>query len=174
MLRSFLRLGTNRHGVVNRRDFLGKLAASAAGGAVALSWRDMPVARAAELRQQGKAMIVNFKHIREYPSPAGGEEFPVYIMGLKDVYPKGFKEIRTHEVLMEGKNRPLLKDQLYHIKYIDTDDQGYRVESSRQEGEVHFDAVIQTAGFTLKAPQVRIKERENRVKFIILSKVKAD
>lgn len=58
MLRSFLRLGVDGGGVVNRRAFLGRLMAAGAGGALALGWRDMLVAQAAELRRAGKSMIL--------------------------------------------------------------------------------------------------------------------
>jgi len=58
MLRTFLDIQADRRGVVNRRAFLGQLATGAAAGAVALSWRDMLVVQAAELRKQGCAMIL--------------------------------------------------------------------------------------------------------------------
>jgi uncharacterized protein (DUF1501 family) len=58
MLRSFVNVETNRHGLTNRRGFLGQLAAGSAAGALTLSWRDMLMARAAELKQRGKSMIL--------------------------------------------------------------------------------------------------------------------
>jgi hypothetical protein len=53
-----LDIGVNRQGVHSRRGFLKNLAAGAAAGAVTLGWRDLLMAQAAELRQQGKAMIL--------------------------------------------------------------------------------------------------------------------
>lgn len=47
-----------RQGVLGRRGFLKSLTAGAAAGTVALGWRDLVMAQAAELRQQGKAMIL--------------------------------------------------------------------------------------------------------------------
>jgi hypothetical protein len=59
LVRPFVRLGVDGEGVVNRRSFLGRLlAAGAAAGAVGLSWRDMLIARADELRMKGKSMIL--------------------------------------------------------------------------------------------------------------------
>ena len=58
MIRSFLDVHTNRDGVVNRRGFLGQLAAGTTAGVVTLGWRDMLMAQAAELRKRGKKMIL--------------------------------------------------------------------------------------------------------------------
>jgi hypothetical protein len=54
-----LDLGVTRDGVVRRRSFLKSIAGMAAGvGAMQLGWRDMLMAQAAELRKQGKNMIL--------------------------------------------------------------------------------------------------------------------
>jgi len=57
MLRSFASASVHR-GRVSRRGFLGCLSAGAAIGAVQLSWRDLLIARAEELKRQGKSMIL--------------------------------------------------------------------------------------------------------------------
>jgi hypothetical protein len=51
-------VGITRDGVVSRRGFLKGLVGCAAGGALALGWRDLLIAQAAELRRRGKAMIL--------------------------------------------------------------------------------------------------------------------
>jgi uncharacterized protein (DUF1501 family) len=56
MLRSFASAQVTSQGSVNRRGFLGYLGAGAA--LWSLSWRDLLVARAEELRKQGKSMIL--------------------------------------------------------------------------------------------------------------------
>ena len=76
-------------------------------------------------------------------------------------------------VLCEGTGEPVCMEQLYHLRYVDTGDRGYTVESSKNEGDIHYDAVITTPGFVLKAPKVRVKERGDRVKFVVLEKVHA-
>jgi hypothetical protein len=57
MLRSFASASVH-NGHVSRRGFLGYLSAGAAVGAVSLSWRDMLIARADELKREGKSMIL--------------------------------------------------------------------------------------------------------------------
>lgn len=56
MLQPILDVGVSPTGVVNRRGFLKQLALGAAAGA--FGWRDLLTARAAELRRQGKSMIL--------------------------------------------------------------------------------------------------------------------
>jgi hypothetical protein len=59
MIQPFLNIHNNRHGVIQRRAFLKKLAAATAGaGVLSLSWRDLLITQAAELRKQGKSMIL--------------------------------------------------------------------------------------------------------------------
>jgi hypothetical protein len=123
--------------------------------------------------QKGKVYIVNFKPTREYLIAKPEPESKICRKGLRTIYPKGVKEIKIKEVLFEGKGKPMATDQIYHLRYVDTEDQGYSVDSSKQEGDIYYDAVVTTNGFTLKAPKIRIKERGKRIKFIVLSKVKA-
>lgn len=121
--------------------------------------------------QKGKVYIINFKPINEFVIPLPHADSELYRKGLRSVYTKGIKEIRIKDVLFEGSSEPCLQDQLFYIKYIDTKNQGYSIESERQDGDIHYNAVIKTNGFTLKAPAVRIKETDQRVKFSVLSKV---
>lgn len=59
MLRPILDVNVSRKGVTGRRGFLKQLGGGvAAGGVMTLGWRDMVMAQAAELRKQGKNMIL--------------------------------------------------------------------------------------------------------------------
>ena len=59
MPEAILDVGVERDGVVSRRGFFRSLGAGAgAAGILTLSWRDLLVAHAAELRKRGKAMIL--------------------------------------------------------------------------------------------------------------------
>ena len=54
-----LRIGMNGHGVVERRSFLKHLAGvTTAAGVMSLSWHDLLVVQAEQLRSRGKAMIL--------------------------------------------------------------------------------------------------------------------
>jgi hypothetical protein len=124
--------------------------------------------------QKGKLYIVNFKLTHEFPRATDRNEEKIYRRGINLLYPNGVREIKIKEVLVEGKEKPMAIEQIYHLRYVDTENQDYTIESSRQEGDIYYDAVVTTNGFTLKAPKIRVKEREKRVKFIILSKVKEE
>src|SRR5262245_38060753 len=58
MLRTFVGAQVTGEGVASRRGFLKTLGATAVGGALTLSWRDMLLARAKELQKSGKRMIL--------------------------------------------------------------------------------------------------------------------
>jgi hypothetical protein len=58
MLRSFVSATTTGEGVASRRGFLKTLGVAAGSGALALSWRDMLLARAKEIQKSGKRMIL--------------------------------------------------------------------------------------------------------------------
>src|SRR5687768_9940572 len=58
MLRTFASADVTTDGIINRRGFIKSLAVAGGAGAMTLSWRDMLIARAEELRKQGKSMIL--------------------------------------------------------------------------------------------------------------------
>ena len=59
MIHPFLNITNNKHGVTSRRSFLKQLSlAGGAAGVMHLSWRDMMIAQASELRKRGKRMIL--------------------------------------------------------------------------------------------------------------------
>jgi hypothetical protein len=122
--------------------------------------------------QEGRVYIINFKHTYEYAvcTPLEGSE--AFTMGLRRLYPGGIKPLSIEEVSVESTGKPILIDQIYHMRYVDTDNADYEIQFSQVEGDVYHDAVVSTSGFTLKAPKIRVKERGERVKFIILAKVR--
>lgn len=58
MIRPFWNLATRDGHVSQRRGFLKQLVTASTAGAIGLSWRDMMIARASELRKTGKSMIL--------------------------------------------------------------------------------------------------------------------
>lgn len=124
--------------------------------------------------RKGISYIINFKNIFEHPVT---EPLMKYSMGLIKLFPDGIRRIKTSDIEFTGANSPMVLDQLYYVKWIDTDSKsvkdGYKLTYSRKDGEdTFYDAVITTAGFTLKAPKVKLTERGNRLKITILSKIK--
>ncbi|QDU97314.1 DUF1501 domain-containing protein [Lignipirellula cremea] len=58
LIRPFLNVAANGHGVLHRRSFLRQLSAGAGAGALSLGWRDMLIARADELQKNQRSMIL--------------------------------------------------------------------------------------------------------------------
>lgn len=133
-------------------------------------------ALASLLARQGRVFIINFKPAREYLNIKGrGKQYQI---GLMNIFPGGIEEIRLRDVLFTGQPSPVLHDQYYYVKWVDTKaaagEKGYSVTCTRQEGpDVYYGAVVTTAGFTLRAPKVKIRESAGRVKITILEKTGA-
>ena len=124
---------------------------------------------------KGRVYVINGKPIQEYIIPKGRGD--VYKVGLINIYPRGIEKIEVRDVLFTGAEALMLADQLYYLKWVDpTGDpkvKGYTLTSSLKEGDdVYYDAEFKTAGFTLKAPKVRVKDTPSRVKVTVLAKVK--
>jgi len=127
--------------------------------------------------RKGRVYVINFKPTGEYVYPKGYAESNE--IGLMHLHPEGIEKIEIQEVLFTGEKTPIMQDQLFYIKWIDTDavpgETGYVVTYGRQEGEnIFYDAIFKTRGFVLKAPKIQIKDRESRVKITILAKIKSE
>jgi hypothetical protein len=125
--------------------------------------------------RHGRTYILNFKPTHEYIHTQGAET--AYVLGLINIYPQGVAAFRVNDVEFKGHGSPLVIDQLYYVKWIDTEakagQKGYTLRYAHQEaGDVYIDAEFVTAGFTLKAPKLQIKDTPERVKVTILSRVR--
>ena len=124
--------------------------------------------------RSGKTYVINFKPVREYVTPEyRGETFQV---GLMVIAEKGIERLALQDILLEGKETPIIKDQLFYLKWVDTEtpagQKGYTLDYEGKEGEdVYINAIVRCGGFTLKAPKLRVTERPNRIKFSLLAKV---
>ncbi len=126
--------------------------------------------------QKGKTYIINFKKTKEYlnPEPRGKK----YSAGLIELFPEGVEELKIQDVTLVSENTLIEKNQLYFIRWIDTQassaEKGYTITCDKKEGENIFtNAEVKTKGFALFAPKIEIREGKNRVKIIVLSKIKS-
>jgi hypothetical protein len=125
--------------------------------------------------RKGLAFIVNFKNTGEYLAPESTQV--AHKVGLMYIYPKGIRRIKMADVIFEGKETPMVNDQLFYVKWIDTEatenGPNYEVSGLHEgTGNTYRNAVFKTRGFTLSAPKVEIRETKNRVKVTVLAKVK--
>lgn len=126
-------------------------------------------------KRVGLAFIVNFKNTGEFIFPESLQTS--YKVGLINIYPKGIKRVKFADVIFEGEETPMVIDQLYYIKWIDTEAKGieksYEVRGVREgTTNVYRNVFFKTRGFTLSAPKIEIKGSKNRVKVTVLAKIK--
>ncbi len=126
-------------------------------------------------KRRGRVYVVNFKPLLEYPVPKGRGE--AYKFGLINIFPEGIESIEVRDVLFRGEKSPMVWDQLYYAKWIDTRSRvrgkGYTLSFSRKEGEdVYEDAEIKTAGFVVRAPKIEVRDLKSMVKITVLAKLK--
>ena len=124
--------------------------------------------------RKGRSFIISFKGISQFLSPIVSEES--YTLGLIYLYPRGVGTIKVDDIEIVSQEVPAEINQIYYLKFVDTDwkkrETFYSLKYEEKEGEDIFKkVVITTPLFTLKAPKVRIKERGDRIKIWILSRV---
>ncbi len=147
--------------------------------------------------RRGRVYIVNFKPTQEYIHPETAGE--TYRVGLINIFPDGIERIKIQDVLFEGQKTPIILDQLYYVKWVDTEakvgakeeteagararreavapsvapEKGYQLKYSRKEGEdIYYDAEFTTRGFVLKAPKILVKNIPAFVKVTVVSKIR--
>ncbi len=125
--------------------------------------------------RRGRTYIVNFKPTQEFLAPKSRGKS--YAVGLINIHPEGIERIQIRDVVFEGAASPIVQDQLFYVKWIDTEakpgEKGYTLTFGKKEGDdIYIDAVFTTGGFTLRAPKIQVRETPERVKVTILAKLK--
>lgn len=126
-------------------------------------------------KRSGRIYVVDFKPLREFLAPKGRGQ--AYEFGLVNIFPQGIESIEVEDVLFRGEKSPMVLDQLYYAKWVDTRSRvpgkGYTLRYGRKEGEdVYVDAEFRTAGFVLRAPRIRVRDIKSMVKVTVLAKLK--
>jgi len=128
--------------------------------------------------RDGIEYVVSFKPIKYWVDHHVEESVPSYAVVLMTLYPEGIGHIKTDEVEVEFKKECFLEsNQLYHFRIVDEEMSGgkecFQILEGRFDDEkgIYYDAVIETPFFLLKAPQLSISKRKNRIKFIVHSRV---
>ncbi|PHS18736.1 MAG: hypothetical protein COA78_01760 [Blastopirellula sp.] len=140
MIQPFWNLQNDRSGVTSRRGFMRQLMAGSAATAMTLSWRDMMIARADELRKSGKSMILlwmdggpsqfetfNPKVGSQYQGPTGA--IPTNLPGVQisENFPKTAEVMDKIALIRSMKSEE--RDHFRAIKLVRT---GYPINPSIQ------------------------------------------
>jgi hypothetical protein len=135
-----------------------------------------------EIRQivtsrKGKTYIVDFKKTREFLIPEGRDRDRSVVLGVRGYFANGIKELTMGDIVLTTWHTPIHKPFLYTIEWTDTEakpeEKGYTFNYEKQEGDVYKNVIFTTPGFTLKAPEVQIKEskEKNEFRIVILTKI---
>ena len=127
--------------------------------------------------RKGLTYIVDYQKTKEFLLPAGRQGGRDVRIGVAGYFVNGIEEYTMGDIVMTTWNTPIHKPFLFTLEWTDTeakpDVKGYTFYYEKQEGDVYKNIVFTTPGFTLKAPEVQIKENKDKNEFriIILSKV---
>lgn len=128
---------------------------------------------------RGKSYIISFKEIREFISSRIDEKKNKHKLGLIYIYPEGIGSFDVDEISFESGDSPAVIDQLFYIKFVDSDWEKRKEPvvlhyEKKDSGEIFTGITLKTPFFTLKAPKIRIKDKDDRCKIWILSRVKEE
>ena len=91
------------------------------------------------------------------------------------IYPHGVEKMSFGEVELVGRDTPMERSWNYYLEWVDVaakeGEKGYTLTYGSKEGDVYKEAVLTTAGFVLKAPEIRIDDKTNEVWIEVLSQV---
>jgi hypothetical protein len=96
----------------------------------------------------------------------------------RKIFPCGIEKMTFGEVELIGRDTPMDRFWIYLLEWVDTDvaagEKGYTLTYENKDGDVYQGAVLTTAGFVLKAPELRLDETADEVWIEVLSQVRRD
>jgi len=128
------------------------------------------------ISRKGQVYVINFKPIKQYLPGLADKLKPTYKLGLMEMFPEGIGLLKFDDITLDVKPVPTEINQLYYLKVVDTDpgrsEKPYSIvyQSLDEEG-AYTNVTITTPVFTLKAPKVMIRERGNRIKITVISRI---
>jgi hypothetical protein len=142
---------------------------SAKHGRVLKEWED---ALALVGSREGKKFVVDWTETKViFPEIVPRGSF-VKIFYTR-IYPRGVERMSFGEVELVGRETPMEKPWNYYLEWVDVaaGEKGYTLTFESKDGDVYRGAVLTTAGFVLKAPEIRIDEKTDEVWIEVLSQV---
>ncbi len=119
--------------------------------------------------RKGRTYVIDFQKTREFLTlvPRGRS----VTVGVSGYFVNGISDLKLGDIELTTWNTPIHKPFLYTLEWTDTevkpDEKNYTFNYERQEGDVYKNVVFTTPGFTLKAPEVKIKEDKDKNQFLI-------
>ncbi len=129
--------------------------------------------------RKGRTYIIDMEKTRDFVYAVGRGQAGVdfITVSVSGYFIHGLMDLKQGDIELTTWDTPIHKPFLYTIEWTDTevkpDEKNYTFHYEKQEGDVYKKAVITTGGFTLKAPEVRIREikDKNQFRIDVLTKV---
>jgi hypothetical protein len=130
------------------------------------------VVRAVEERA-GRRYVVDFSRIGRFDL-IPREAFYPYKDGSTIYCPLGIERIDIGDLSLVTEETPLVIEDSYYIRWIDEEKENrMKLESTlRDETGVYHNAIVETDGFVLRAPRLRVVETRTFTKLTILPEPK--
>ncbi|MGE5681535.1 MAG: hypothetical protein ACM34K_11725 [Bacillota bacterium] len=122
------------------------------------------------LTSKNRSIVINLKYLSTFSYPSDVKDF--FQIGFMRIYPEGIGHYTINDFEFTSKGSQIVIPQMNFIKWIikDKSAENYKLTFSRKDdSNVYYDAVIETEGFILKAPEVKISENPARIKITVLS-----
>jgi len=126
---------------------------------------------------KGKRFVVDWTATRViFPEivPRG----PMQKHSYRMIFPHGIEKLTFGEVELVGQDTPMDRFWNYLLEWVDTGaaagEKGYQLTYESKDGDIYRDATLTTAGFVLKAPELRLDEKADEVWIEVLSQVRRD
>ena len=126
--------------------------------------------------RKGRSYIISFQNIAQLLSQLVDKSQINYRIGQTYMYPDGIGDLNFDGISISLKSIPIEVYKVYYIRVIDTnpkkEGEPYSIKyQSKDSTGFYYNAIIETPLFTLKTPKVSIIESEERVIFMIQSRI---
>jgi len=126
--------------------------------------------------RKGISYIISFQQIAQLLSQLVDKSLINYRIGQTYIYPEGIGDLSFDGISISLKSIPIEVYKVYYIRVIDINPKKkgelYSINyKSKDSTGFYYNAIIETPLFTLKASKVYIIESEERVIFMIQSRV---
>ncbi len=127
--------------------------------------------------RKGRTYIIDMEKTRDFVYAMGRRNGRSITVSVSGYYVNGIEDLKLGDIELTTWNTPIHKPFLYTIEWTDTevkpDEKNYTFHYEKKEGDIYKNVIFTTPGFTLKAPEVRIREikEKNQFRIDVLTKV---
>ena len=127
--------------------------------------------------RKGRTYIIDLHKTKEPINVIGRVNSRFVTVVVSGYFVNGIEDFKMGDIELTTWNTPIHKPFAYTVEWTDTevkpDEKNYAFYYGKQDGDVYKNVIFTTPGFTLKAPEVKIKEIKDKNEFwiVVQSKV---